>query len=1821
MEFVFAAFSLKQHIARRIQRVGDSLPLVRAAAYAILGVVCFARGAIAQSAFDPYRPYFHVAPPVGWINDPNGLIQTPDGTYQFFYQYNPTSYNWGNMHWGHTTSVNLLSWTTQPIALYNNLPYNSGGCFSGSAIEDPAGQLALVYTAVDNSGNQRQAIAYANDATNLSFSEYAGNPVITNPPPGGDLQNFRDPKVWQYNGTYYMITGCVQNSLASTFIYSSSDLTNWTFRNTCYQDGSGGGWECPNLFPLGNSGQYVLMYGTNGYDGAHVGTFNYQTCQFSAQTSQRIDYGEFYAAQQFSDNKGRSILVGWVTGSDGTGPSYGWQGYLSIPRVMSLLPDGTISTQPIPEIASLRQNHLQYSNVSVVAGGSGYLPTVSGNCMELLANFDLTKTTAANFGLDLLRSSNGSQQVQVSYDKTNLYLTSTDGTYTAPMSAVTVGNTLNLHILVDASVVEVFGNDGRVALTARAFDSPTSLGYDLFATGGSTSLISLNTYQLTANPLKTWTGGGGNANWTTDANWADGVHPGLGAVITLAGSGGTTNNNLDPTSNYLSGLSFAASAGSFTVTGSAIWLQGSLSNLGPSVQTLATPLVLDGQNVPINTASDLHLNGPVSELGGSFGIVKSGSGTLYLAGSNSYSGGTTIAAGNLVFATSASVPGSGRILIQSGAALNATGAYATAHDWLSAGVIDTSSSGAIAVGGSDNEAVNFSGYNSLGLGAVAGGATFNGTITPANNVYRLGGGGVLTVTSLLGDASGTALVIGGAVALSGSNTYSGGTTVLSGGSLELARRASLYNADTSEWTSGNIVIGSGGALILAVGGSGQFTAADVQSVASLGTSSGGFQGGSSLGIDTTGGSLAYSAVITNPNGGANKLSLIKLGANVLNLGTANTFTGSTLIAGGAINLGNVLALQNSTVIVNSNGGLTFAAGVTSPTVGALAGSGNVVLQDAALNAVTLTAGTNGDSTVYSGVVSGNGALTVAGSGTLTMTGANTYSGITTVLAGGLQIGSGGSGASLTSSAINYNAASLTFDQADNSAYAGTINGSGVFSQQGAGQLTLRGNTATGTTLISGGTLVMAGTHSAAGLQASGGVIVVSGSVNVANSYFYIGNGGTNNGLPGTSGAQLIVNPGATINVSGDLGDNLVVGRDSGSGGVIQNGGLFSYNPSQPAFYICASNSPATRATYDMNGGTLDVNGKSVQVGFGTQGIAASGTLTQRGGSIVNVGSLDVGVTSGVGVFNLVGGNMVLGGGGIVGASTYSINLGGGTISAGSNWTSAAAMTLTGSDGNITFNTGFSSIGLSGVLSGSGGLAVAGNGTLTLSNANTFTGTTSINSGTLAFGVANALPGTNSVNIKGGTWNLGTLSSAISQLTLTNGRISASGGILTAASDYQLQSGTVAATLAGNVNLLKSTSGTVVVTTSTSYTGSTIINGGTLKLSGNSPLPAGTVAYYSFSSAANLGAESSGNGYNLATGSGSPAFSPNGVFGGGALSLNGASTLVASTFPAMIPTGTSAYTISAWIDSSANSGGWVSWGVGSNNQCNSFRFNSANGLWNYWWNNDFGTSDLGLGNLTGAWHFVVATFDPALSSNKAKFYVDGNLALQGDHPLGLPNVAAANFRVGTTTANENFTGLIDNLLIANRALTPSEISTLYTTNPSTSGSMNLLPATTNVTVAAGATFDLGGATQQIAALAGASGGTITSTGGAVMLIDTGGGSYSGTIRNGGSDSPVTLRVTGGTLVLSGTNTYSGGTNIVGGDLVVTRPYSLPDAANISLGNLSAFAGSEPVPSETSLQPTAAAVPEPRSATSIIAASLLLCAGCRFYARWRYTRRLV
>ena len=559
---------------------------------------------------------------------------------------------------------------------------------------------------------------------------------------------------------------------------------------------------------------------------------------------------------------------------------------------------------------------------------------------------------------------------------------------------------------------------------------------------------------------------------------------------------------------------------------------------------------------------------------------------------------------------------------------------------------------------------------------------------------------------------------------------------------------------------------------------------------------------------------------------------------------------SSLYAYGT-NVGNANLLPAATALT-IGAGSTFDLGGGTQQVASLA---DVNPAATAGEQVLLAGGTlifgDSNATTFSGVISGTGntlGVTGLGSGALIKQGAGTATLGGNIAVGAIAVNGGSLLAGGNNVFVTTTVSSGSLVSSGNNTFGVTTVSSGFLATGGidtfgattvsGGSLLSNGADVFGATVANGGSLLLGGTATLAGLQASnGGSITVSGSVNVANAYFYVGNGGSHGGIAATSGTMTIAG-GATLNVTGNLGDNFVVGRDSGSGTVVQNGGLFNYNPTNTVFYVTASNNANSNGFYDMNGGTLNLNGKVLDVGFGV-GAAATGTMNQSGGIVTNVATLNVGVTNGNGYYNLTGGNLVIGAGGIIGASTYGINLSGGTIAASANWTSAAAMTLTGGApgtpglGSVTFNTGSNTIGLSGVLSGTGGLTASGNGTLTLSNSNnSYSGGTTVNSGTLLLGGNSALGAvTSPLTVNGGTTNLAGYSPTVGALAGGAGAIiTSSGGTATLTTTLPAAT-TFAGTIldsANAINLVMAGSGTLTLTGMSNYRGTTAVNAGTLE---------------------------------------------------------------------------------------------------------------------------------------------------------------------------------------------------------------------------------------------------------------------------------------------------------------------------------------------------------------------------------------------------------
>ncbi len=433
-------------------------------------------------AGDFHRPHYHFLPPSNWMNDPNGVIQW-QGKYHLFYQYNPNGPLWGDIHWGHAVSDNLIHWTDLPIALAP-IPGgpDEGGCFSGCAVNN--GAPTLIYTGARGERNehQTQCIATSQDGL-LTWHKYAGNPVLARvPDEAGQTSDFRDPFVWKEDDGWYMALGSRLKDIGgAVFLYRSQNLLEWEYLNPLlvgdiHQNGTI--WECPNFFQLGD--RWVLIVS------AHTGTSpgnvlyfvgDYSNYRFTPTYEGVLDYGHLYAPLTMLDDQNRRLLFGWLreARSEVAQRIAGWSGVHSIPRVLTLDHHQRLQMTPIPELATIRGQHYRYEAMDMT---QEVLLDVTGLALDLVAEFELQADGSC--GITLACSTDGKERIDVMYEAANQHLVACKASPDTGDSLVThlrevphelaTGEALKLRILLDGSVVEVIAND-RTSLTSRVYPS------------------------------------------------------------------------------------------------------------------------------------------------------------------------------------------------------------------------------------------------------------------------------------------------------------------------------------------------------------------------------------------------------------------------------------------------------------------------------------------------------------------------------------------------------------------------------------------------------------------------------------------------------------------------------------------------------------------------------------------------------------------------------------------------------------------------------------------------------------------------------------------------------------------------------------------------------------------------------------------------------------------------------------------------------------------------------------------------------------------------------------------------------------------------------------------------------------------------------------------------------------------------------------------------------------------------------------------------------------------------------------------------------
>ena len=466
---------------------------------------------------EKFRPTYHFSPLYGWMNDPNGMVYK-DGEYHLFYQHNPYGSKWGNMHWGHAISKDLINWEHRPDAI---TPDALGTIFSGSAVVDTdntagfgAGAIVAIYT--QNSDRQVQSIAYSTD-NGRSFTKYENNPVLTS-----DARDFRDPKVFWHKETqrWIMLLAVGQEMQ----IFSSSNLKDWAFESSFGegQGAHGGVWECPDLFELPvdgtNEKKWVLLCNLNPggpFGGSatqyFVGTFNgKEFANESPSQTKWMDWGkDHYAAVTWSDAPdNRRIAIAWMSNWQYANdvPTSQYRSPNSVPRDLSLFTvDGEtyLQSAPSPELLKLRD--ISKKRSFKVNGTRTIKDMIAGNEGAYEIELTIENQHADVIGFRLYNDKG--EEVDMQYDMKEKKFSmdrrkSGDVGFNEnfPMltwTAIESGkDELKLRLFVDKSSVEAFGDGGRFVMTNQVFPSEPYTHIDFYSKGGAYKVDSFVIYKL-----------------------------------------------------------------------------------------------------------------------------------------------------------------------------------------------------------------------------------------------------------------------------------------------------------------------------------------------------------------------------------------------------------------------------------------------------------------------------------------------------------------------------------------------------------------------------------------------------------------------------------------------------------------------------------------------------------------------------------------------------------------------------------------------------------------------------------------------------------------------------------------------------------------------------------------------------------------------------------------------------------------------------------------------------------------------------------------------------------------------------------------------------------------------------------------------------------------------------------------------------------------------------------------------------------------------------------------------------------------------------
>jgi len=1096
------------------------------------------------------------------------------------------------------------------------------------------------------------------------------------------------------------------------------------------------------------------------------------------------------------------------------------------------------------------------NNNPITLGGSFSFGTSSGTAAN---NLNLG-TGAVSIGASRTITLNGAGALTFGGVLTNtaalgMTVTVTNGSGTTSTSAVSFGgvsitasgDTINRNLYfygdgninVTGSIVNgagsgtgtlSWGNTGTLTLTgANTYTGTTAIASGVLDAIDGTGLPTNSTLQLRGGVFQsngTFTrslgAGATNVNWINN----NGGFAARGGALNLQLNNGTSTLYWGDSNARIAGEGKSLIFGSATADNRVDFMNG-LNLTNPSATGVATRTITVIDN-PNSSADIARISGNIAETTAGMGLLKNGNGTLELTGTNTYTGETLITLGTLQIGaggTSGSISSSSAITNNGTLAFNRSDTITVSNNIGGTGRLEKTGTGTLVLSGNNT---------------YTGTTTIIGGFLQANHANALGNGGNITFTSgtlqytanssatdwgarfknstsaIALDTNSTNVILSGAIdatntggltklgtgtlTLSGSNTYTG-TTTISVGTLQSNHANALGNGGNISFTSGTL----------------QYTANS--SATDWGAR---FKNSTSaIALDTNSTNVILSGAIDATNTGG----LTKLGTGTLTLSGNNTYTGTTTISVGTLQANHANALGNGGNITFTSGTLQYTANSSATDWGAwFKNSTSAIALDTNSTNVTLSGAIDATNT---------GGLTKLGTGTLTLSGNNTYTGATSISAGTLAITSTGLLGGGNYSQTIANSGSFLFGSNSNQTLGGIISGSGALTKNGTGTLVLSGNnTYTGTTTISVGTLQ---TNHANALGSGGNITFTSGTLQYtansnatdwgarfknSTSAIALDTNSTNVTL---SAAIDTTNTGGLTKLgAGTLmlsGNNTYSGATTISSGTLAitstgllGGGNYSQSVANSGTFLFGSNSSQTLSGIISGSGALTKNG--------TGTLTLSGNNTYTGLTTLSAGTLTLsGNNSGTGGVTLTAGTLNINSATALGASASAFNINGGTI----DNTSGSAKTLANNNpitlgGSFSFGTS-SGTAANNLNLGTGTVSIGTGRTITLNGA-----------GALTFGgvLTNTATSGMSVTVTNGNGTTSTSAVSFGGVSIT------ASGDATNRSLYLYGDGNINVTGAivngagsGTGTLQCSNTGTVTLTGANTYTGATTINSGVL----------------------------------------------------------------------------------------------------------------------------------------------------------------------------------------------------------------------------------------------------------------------------------------------------------------------------------------------------------------------------------------------------------